>query len=60
MAKLIEELVVIKLTKMVKDNSADTAVLSDEARDLLTATAPALIEEVLNDGSVVVELAELG
>jgi hypothetical protein len=52
MAKLIEELVVIKLSKMVKDHSDETTVLSEEARELLTATAPALIEEVLNDGSV--------
>jgi hypothetical protein len=60
MAKLVEELVVIKLSRMVKDSSADNAVLSNDQRNILAATAPALIEEVLNDSTVVVELAELG
>ena len=60
MAKLIEELVVIKLSRMVKDSSDADTVLTDEQRAVLEATAPALIEEVLNDGAVIVELAELG
>jgi len=60
MAKLVEELVVIKLSRMVKDSADDASVLSDEQRTILEATAPALIEEVLNDSAVVVELAELG
>lgn len=60
MAKLVEELVVIKLSKMVKDNAADNTVLTDEQRAVLEATAPALIEEVLNDATVMIELAELG
>ena len=60
MAKLVEELVVIKLSRMVKDSAADSAVLSNDQRSILEATAPALIEEVLNDSTVVVELAELG
>ena len=60
MAKLVEELVVIKLTRMVKDNTAPNAVLTEEQRSLLEATAPALIEEVLNDTAIIVELAELG
>ena len=60
MAKLVEELVVIKLSKMVKDGASDDAVLTEEQRSILEATATALIEEVLNDASVLVELAELG
>ena len=60
MAKLVEELVVIKLSKMVKDSAADNTVLIEEQRAVLEATAPALIEEVLNDATVMVELAELG
>jgi hypothetical protein len=60
MAKLVEELVVIKLSRMVKDSASDGSVLSDEQRSVLEATAPALIEEVLNDATVIVELAELG
>jgi hypothetical protein len=60
MAKLVEELVVIKLSRMVKDSTPEGTVLSDEQRAVLEATAPALIEEVLNDAAVMVELAELG
>ena len=60
MAKLVEEVVVIKLSRMVKDSSDADNVLTDEQRAVLEATAPALIEEVLNDGAVIVELAELG
>ena len=60
MAKLVEEIVVIKLSRMVKDSSDTQAVLTDEQRTVLEATAPALIEEVLNDAAVIVELADLG
>jgi hypothetical protein len=60
MAKLVEELVVIKLSRMVKDSAADDTVLTEEQRAVLEATAPALIEEVLSDAAVMVELAELG
>lgn len=60
MAKLLEELVVIKISRMVKDGSTDAGVLTEEQKQLLEQTAPALIEEVLNDSSVVVELTELG
>ena len=60
MAKLVEEVVVIKLSRMVKDSSSADTVLTDEQRAVLEATAPALIEEVLNDSAVIVELADLG
>lgn len=60
MAKLIEELVVIKLTKMVKDSNADGVVLDDSQKEVLLGTLPALVEEVLADGSIVVELADIG
>lgn len=60
MARLVEEVVVIKLSRMVKDSSDAQTVLTDEQRAVLEATAPALIDEVLNDAAVVVELADLG
>lgn len=59
MAKLVEEIVVVKLSKLVKDGSGNNSVLSDEQKALLLATVPALVDEVLNDSSVIVELAEL-
>jgi hypothetical protein len=60
MAKLIEELVVIKLSKLVKEGSGRESVLTEEQRELLAATVPALIEEVINDPLIVTELADLG
>ena len=61
MAKLIEELVVIKLSRMVKDSEINSAsVTTDEHKALLEATLPALIEEVINDPTIIVELSELG
>ena len=60
MAKLIEEVVVIKLSRMVKDSSDALTVITEEQRAILEATAPALIDEVLNDNTLVVELADLG
>ena len=59
MAKLIEEIIVIKLSRLVKDSDSNTKVLQDEQREVLEATAPALIEEVVNDQNIVVELADL-
>lgn len=60
MAKLIEELVVIKLTKMVRDSDSNDSVLDDSQKEIVAKTVPALIEEVLDDKNVIVELAELG
>ena len=59
MAKLVEEIVVLKLSKLVRDGSGTDNVLSDEQKALLVATIPALVDEVINDSSVVVELADI-
>lgn len=59
MAKLVEEIVVLKLSKLVRDGSGADNVLSDEQKALLVATIPALVDEVINDSSVVVELADI-
>lgn len=59
MAKLIEELVVIKLSKLVKDKDESATVLDAEKRAVVEGTAPALLEEIIADPNVVVELADL-
>jgi len=58
MAKVIEDIVVIKLSRIVKDHD-DVSVLDDDAKSLLSSTIPQLVEEILNDRSVIVELANL-
>ena len=59
MAKVLEQIIVIKLSKMVKDNSTDTTVVNSDQKKLIEDTIPTLVEEVINDGSIVVEVAEL-
>lgn len=58
MAKVLEEVIVIKLSRMVKDSDAGKSVVDTEQRALIEQTIPALIEEVINDPTVVVEVAE--
>jgi hypothetical protein len=59
MAKVIEEVIVIKLSRMVKDSSGETAVIAAEQRKLIEDTIPTLIDEVIDDNTVVVEVADL-
>ena len=59
MAKLIEELIVIKLSRMVRDNDTDTDVIEATQRKLIEETIPTLVDEVLNDSAVVVEVADV-
>lgn len=59
MAKVIEEIIIIKLSRMVKDSTSESTVISNEQRLLIEETIPALVEEVINDSSIVVETAKL-
>jgi hypothetical protein len=59
MAKVIEEIIVIKLSRMVKDSSDETAVVTAEQRKLIEGTIPALIDEVIGDTAIVIEVADL-
>jgi hypothetical protein len=51
MAKIIEEIVVIKLSKLVKDSDADTEIASDD-----TVTALQAVVEELTGAGIVVEV----
>ena len=59
MAKLIEELIVIKLSRMVRSNDTSTDVIETSQRKLIEETIPTLVEEVLNDSSVVIEVTDI-
>ena len=59
MAKLVEELIIIKLSRMVRDNDASSTVVEEKQRLLIEETIPALVEEVINDTGVVVEITQL-
>lgn len=60
MAKVIEDIIVVKLSRIVKDHEDDAAVVGSDVKEMLSATVPQLVEEIVNDKSVIVELAELG
>lgn len=60
MAKVIEDIIVVKLSRIVKDNEDDATVVGSDIKEMLSATVPQLVEEIVNDKSVIVELAELG
>ena len=44
---------------MVKDNDQRPSVVDDTQRKLIEDTIPTLVEEVINDESVIVEVTEL-
>lgn len=58
MAKVLEEVIVIKLSRMIKDSDSDKSVVDTVQRTLIEQTIPTLIEEVINDPTVIVEVAE--
>lgn len=59
MAKVIEDVLVIKVSRIVKDGDPRTSVLDEETKSMLSATIPQLLDEVLGDSGVIVEVAEL-
>lgn len=59
MAKVIEDVVIIKVSRIVKDGDNRKAVLDDETKNMLSNTIPQLLDEVIGDSGVIVELAEL-
>ena len=60
MAKVIEDIIIVKLSRIVKDHEDDATVVGSDIKEMLSTTVPQLVEEIVNDKSVIVELAELG
>lgn len=59
MAKLIEQSIVINLSKVVKDSDDTALVINDTQLVSLLESIPELIESMLSDPTVIVELAYL-
>jgi hypothetical protein len=59
MAKVIEQLVAIKLSKIVKEKDSESKVLNNEQLDMLINSITELSEQVLNIPGLVVEVLEL-
>lgn len=56
MAQIIEQKITIVVSKLVRSGSEDSAVLSDQQLVSLFETLPSVIEQVLDDNTVLVEL----
>jgi hypothetical protein len=59
MARVIEQVIAVKLSRIVKDNDSRESVLSDEQTLTMLSSIPELAESVIDDASVVVEVMEL-
>jgi hypothetical protein len=59
MARVLEQVLAIKISKIVKDSDGVTSVLDDDAKQTLINSIPELAESVINDSAVVVEVMEL-
>lgn len=59
MAKVLEQVIAIKLSKIIKDSDDQTTVLTDDQLVTLLASIPELSESVIGDAGVVVEVMEL-
>lgn len=59
MVKVLEEIVAIKIHRMVKDGDTKSSVLSQEQKQMLIEGLPALTEQVLGDDALLVEIVEL-
>jgi hypothetical protein len=57
MAQVIEELLVFKISKLVKDNESDTVILGNSLKQQLAEVVEAAIEADTT-GTVIVELVE--
>lgn len=59
MAKIIEQIIAVKLSKIVKNEDDTASVLDQDTMNTLLASIPELAESVINDSSIIVESIEL-
>lgn len=59
MAKVVEQIIAIKFSKIVKDAESDTSVITDEQMAMLGQSIPELADSILDDAGIIVELADL-
>jgi len=59
MAKLLEQVLAIKLSKIVKDYDSQESVLNEDQLETLLASIPELAESILTGEGIVVETLEL-
>lgn len=58
MAKIVEQLLEVKFSKIVKDSEESSNVLTEEMLDGLLASIPQLAEGIIDDVNIVVEVVD--
>jgi hypothetical protein len=56
MAHIIQQTFLITISKLVKDDASYHAICSTEQMHMLLDTLPGVVEQILDDASVVVEV----
>jgi hypothetical protein len=56
MAKIIEQIIEIKLSKLIKDSNDENDLLTEDQCDSLIESIPELVESVLQDSGIIVEI----
>ena len=59
MAKIIEQIIAVKLSKIVKNDDETSSILDGDTMSALLASIPELAESVINDSGIIVEAIEL-
>ena len=59
MAKVIEQIIAIKFSKIVKDSESDKNVISDDQMTMLSQSVTELAESVIDNSSIVVEVIDI-
>lgn len=59
MARVVETILAVKLSRIVKDSSEDAVAVSEDAMIAIVEAIPQLVESVIDDPAVVVEVMEL-
>ena len=55
MAQIVTQSFLITVSKLVKDQHADSQILSDDQINNILDTLPSILEEIIQDPSVVIE-----
>lgn len=59
MAKVIEQIIAIKFSKIVKDSDSDTNVISNDQMSMLSQSVTELAESIVDNSSIVVEVIDI-
>ena len=59
MARVVEQVLEIRLSRIVKDSDGRGSTLPPESISMLLASIPELVESIIDDPGVVVEVTEL-